>query len=168
MYAVNPVDFDFTFSLTGKSIVPPSQLANALTDAALLNAAKAAARVVIVVGALAENHPQAATLRAAARQFAETTGAALCRIPQGANSIGLTQHGVLPTGRDAAAMLVEPCQAYVLYGIEPGLDLPTRRPRVRYCMVPRWSRSVISLVSQPVMSRMSSCLLVYYLRLMGH
>lgn len=122
VYAVNPVDFDFTFSLTGKSIVPPSQLANALTDAALLNAAKAAARVVIVVGALAENHPQAATLRAAARQFAETTGAALCRIPQGANSIGLTQHGVLPTGRDAAAMLVEPCQAYVLYGIEPGLD----------------------------------------------
>lgn len=29
---------------------------------------------------------------------------------------------MLPTGRDAAAMLVESCQAYVLYGIEPGLD----------------------------------------------
>ncbi|HHW4677989.1 MAG TPA: NADH-quinone oxidoreductase subunit NuoG [Xylella sp.] len=122
VYAVNPVDFDFTFPLEGKYIVPPSQLANALSDEVLFNAAKAASRVVIVVGALAENHSQAATLRAAARHFAESTGAALCRIPQGANSIGLTQHGVLPTGRDAAAMLVEPRQAYVLYGIEPGLD----------------------------------------------
>src|SRR5690606_3079158 len=60
--------------------------------------------------------------RAAASDFAAATGAALCRIPQGANAVGLADHGVLPTGRDAASMLAQPRTAYVLYGIEPGLD----------------------------------------------
>src|SRR5690606_23957576 len=34
----------------------------------------------------------------------------------------LTDHGVLPSKRDAASMLADPRAAYVLYGIEPGLD----------------------------------------------
>jgi len=46
----------------------------------------------------------------------------LCRIPQGANAVGLVKHGVLPQSRDAQMMLTEPRAAYVLYGIEPGLD----------------------------------------------
>ena len=121
IHVVNPVDFDFTFALAGKQIVPPSQFAAALGDAALVEAAKAG-RTVVIVGAIAENHPQAAAIRAAARDFAAATGAALCRIPQGANAVGLARAGVLPSGRDVAGMFAEPRGAYVLYGIEPGLD----------------------------------------------
>ena len=122
VYAVNPVDFDFAFSLAGKQIVAPSQLAGALNDAAMIEAMKGASRPVLIVGALVENHPQAASLRAAARAFAEATGAVLCRIPQGANAVGLARNGVLPAKRDVAGMFAEPRSAYVLYGIEPGLD----------------------------------------------
>ena len=123
VHAVNPVDFDFAFSLASKQIVLPSQLAAALDNAELRDAVTAAnGNAVVVVGAVAENHPQAAELRRAAAAFAAATGAKLCRIPQGANALGLVQHGVLPAGKDAAAMLAAPRKAYVLYGIEPGLD----------------------------------------------
>ncbi|KAF1709937.1 NADH-quinone oxidoreductase subunit G [Pseudoxanthomonas kalamensis DSM 18571] len=122
IHAINPVDFDFAFSLAGKQIVPPSKLAGALSDPALLEAAKAANHAVLLVGAIAENHPQAAALRQAARDFAAATGASLCRIPQGANALGLARNGVLPSTRDVASMFAEPRAAYVLYGIEPGVD----------------------------------------------
>ena len=122
VHVVNPVDFDFAFSIAGKRIVAPSQLAGALNDAALRDVAKAANRAVVIVGGVAENHPQAAALRAAAGDFAAATGASLCRIPQGANAVGLARHGVLPSGRDVAGMFAEPRSAYVIYGIEPGLD----------------------------------------------
>lgn len=122
VHVVNPVDFEQTFDLAGKQIVAPSQLATALADAGLRDAARAASRAVVIVGALAENGPYAAAIRAAAADFATATNARLCRIPQGANAVGLTDHGVLPTGHDAQAMLAEPRTAYVLYGIEPGLD----------------------------------------------
>jgi len=122
IHAINPVDFDFTFELAGKTIVPPSRIAEALGDAALREAARGATRAVVIVGAIVENHPQAAAIRAAAHEFATATGASLCRIPQGANAVGLARAGVLPTARDVAAMFAEPRSAYVLYGIEPGLD----------------------------------------------
>jgi len=122
IHAVNPVDFDFTFKLAGKQVVAPSQIASALSDAALRDAVKGASRAVVIVGGLVENHPQAASLRAAVRDFAGATGAAVCRIPQGANAVGLVAQGVLPTARDAGAMLAQPRSAYVIYGIEPGLD----------------------------------------------
>lgn len=122
VHVVNPVDFDFTFSLAGKQIVAPSQLGEALNGAALRDAATSANRAVVIVGGIVENHPQAATLRAAAGDFAAATGALLCRIPQGANAVGLARHGVLPSGRDVAGMFAEPRNAYVIYGIEPGLD----------------------------------------------
>ena len=61
-------------------------------------------------------------MREAARAFAVATGAAVCRIPQGANAVGLARNGVLPKTRDVAGMFAEPRAAYVIYGIEPGLD----------------------------------------------
>ncbi|QNH17467.1 NADH dehydrogenase (quinone) subunit G [Xanthomonas sp. SS] len=123
VYSINPVDFDFAFDQAGKQIVAPSGFAAALADAALREAVQGAAgRAVLIVGALVENHPQAAALRAVARDFAAATGAALCRVPQGANAVGLAKLGVLPSARDVAGMFAEPRNAYVLYGIEPGLD----------------------------------------------
>ena len=122
IFAVNPVDFDFAFKLAGKHIVAPSKFAEALADAELREAVKGGANTVLIVGGIAENHPQAAAIRAAARDFAAATGAKLCRIPQGANALGLARAGVLPAGKDVNAMLAQPRKAYVLYGIEPGLD----------------------------------------------
>ncbi|MFT3756726.1 MAG: NADH-quinone oxidoreductase subunit NuoG [Pseudoxanthomonas sp.] len=122
VHTVNPVDFDFTFSAASKRIVAPSQLAGALNDAALVEAVKGANHAAIIVGAIAENHPQAAQLRAAAKAFAAATGAKLNRIPQGANAVGLAKLGVLPKGKDVAAQFADPRKAYVIYGIEPGLD----------------------------------------------
>ena len=123
IHVVNPVDFDFAFTAASKQVVLPSQLAAALGNAELRAAVAAAAgNAVVIVGALAENHAQGAQLRRAAAEFAAATGARLCRIPQGANALGLARAGVLPAGKDANAMLTAPRKAYVLYGIEPGLD----------------------------------------------
>ncbi len=122
IHAINPVDFDFTFKLAGKQIVAPSRFAEALENTQLIDAVKAGGNTVIIIGAIAENHPQAASIRAAASRFAAATGARVCRIPQGANALGLARAGVLPAGKDVNAMLAQARKAYVLYGIEPGLD----------------------------------------------
>ena len=122
VHVVNPVDFDFTFELAGKQIVAPSQLAAALGDPALRQAAQAGPNAVVIVGAIAENGVHAASIRAAAAEFCAATGAKLCRVPQGANAVGLSRYGVLPSTRDAQSMLADPRAAYLLYGVEPGLD----------------------------------------------
>ena len=122
VHAVNPVEFDQTFDLASKQIVAPSRIADALSDGALREAISGSDRAVVIVGALAENGPHASAIREAARGLAQATGATLCRVPQGANALGLADHGVLPTGLDARAMLASPRPAYVIYGIEPGLD----------------------------------------------
>ncbi|GAA4864275.1 NADH-quinone oxidoreductase subunit NuoG [Luteimonas vadosa] len=122
VHVVNPVDFDVTFDVATKRIVAPSKLAEALGDAALRDALGEASRVVVIVGAVAENSAHASAIRAAAKDFAKATGAALCRIPQGANAVGLARNGVLPASLDAGAMIAEPRAGYVVYGIEPGLD----------------------------------------------
>jgi NADH-quinone oxidoreductase subunit G len=118
IHVVNPVDFDFTFKAASTLIVQPSLLATTIGEVALGEAS----RVVVIVGAVAENSIHAAAIRKAAAAFAEANNAALCRIPQGANALGLSRMGVLPTGRDAQAMLADARKAYVIYGIEPGLD----------------------------------------------
>jgi NADH-quinone oxidoreductase subunit G len=134
IHAVGPVDFEFAFTPAGKRLVPPSRLAAALKGfadgsdregAAFADALREAqGNAVIVLGELAENHPQAAQVRAAARALAQATGAKLNRVPQGANAIGLAAAGVLPggEGRDAGAMLSAPTAAYILYGVDPQHD----------------------------------------------
>ena len=76
----------------------------------IVSAAKDADMVVVntcaVTTAAASDSRQA--IRQAAADFASAKNARLCRIPQGANALGLSQHGVLPTSRDAQSMLREP------------------------------------------------------------
>ncbi len=123
VHVVNPVDFDFAFGIASKQILPPSQLAGALASVDLGDAA----HVALIVGGVAENGPYAGAIRAATDDFAVKTGAKVCRIPQGANALGLSRHGVLPASRDAQNMLREPRSAYLVYGIEPGLDFADQR-----------------------------------------
>ncbi len=118
VHVVNPVDFDFAFPVASRAIVPPSQLASALADVDVGDAAN----IAVIVGGVAENGAHASAIRKAAADFAAARNAKLCRIPQGANALGLTRHGVLPASRDAQSMLREPRSAYLIYGIEPGLD----------------------------------------------
>ena len=58
--------------------------------------------------AVAENGPHAAAIRKAAAGFAAASKARLCRIPQGANALGLARHGVLPASRDAILISTAP------------------------------------------------------------
>jgi NADH-quinone oxidoreductase subunit G len=146
IFAVNPVDFEFTFNLAGKRIVKPSSLPAALaaiaqaaggslpaaleidaddSSAKIAEALKAAGgNAAIVLGEIAEGHAYASHIHAAARALSEASGARLNRIPQGANALGLAAHGVLPTGqgKHAGAMLSEPLETYLLFGIEPQYD----------------------------------------------
>ena len=131
VHVVGPVDFEFAFDIASKTIVAPSKVASALASADLAEAVRGASRIAVIVGAVAENGPHAAAIRAAAGEFARGVGAALCRIPQGANALGLARHGVLPASRDARAMLAEPRGAYVIYGIEPGLDFADQAAAMR-------------------------------------
>ncbi len=118
IHSINPVDFDVTFKLASTSVVPPSQIAATLAGFKLDDAT----RTAVIVGAVAENSIHAAAIRKAAADFAAANNAAICRIPQGANALGLTRCGVLPSARDTQAMLTDTRKAYVIYGIEPGLD----------------------------------------------
>ena len=146
IFAINPVDFEFTFNLAGKRIVKPSRLPAALAaiaqaaggslapaleldaddnSAQIAEAFKAAGgNAVILLGEIAEGHAYASHIHAAARALSEASGARINRIPQGANAVGLAAHGVLPTGqgKHAGAMLADPMQTYVLFGIEPQYD----------------------------------------------
>ncbi len=118
VHVVNPVDFDFAFPIASRQIVAPSQLASALDRVDLGDATN----VAVIVGGVAENCAHASAIRKAAADFAAARNARLCRIPQGANALGLSRHGVLPASRDAQSMLRDARSAYLIYGIEPGLD----------------------------------------------
>ncbi|MBS0193313.1 MAG: NADH-quinone oxidoreductase subunit G [Proteobacteria bacterium] len=127
VFAINPVDFDLLHPLADKRIVKPSQLAAAVQGIAdgsdeIADMLEASRNVVVILGDIAETHPQASRIRAAARGLASACGAKVNRIPPGANAVGLARVGVLPSARDARAMLAQPRQAYLLYGIEPSLD----------------------------------------------
>ncbi|MEY3371760.1 MAG: dehydrogenase (quinone), subunit, partial [Pseudomonadota bacterium] len=120
VHVINPVDFEFTFDTATKAIVPPSKIADALKAlAATLDEGS-----VLILGEIAENHGDASHIRAAAKALQQSGKAKLCRLPQGANAIGLAGQGVLPGegGRNAVAMLNGDLKSMLLFGIEPQFD----------------------------------------------
>jgi len=115
----------------GSEALPPVGVAeaesSAVDDAAvapIADALRGAQSAVLVLGDVAMQHPNAGWLRAVAGYIGAATGAAVDAFPAGPNGIGLAAHGVLPHagGLDAAAMLAEPREAYLLYGCEPPMD----------------------------------------------
>lgn len=106
-------------------------LAEAFKQVEVTDAARATVKdlveaesAVVLLGAVAAQHPQASWLRAATRFIAEATGAAFAEMPMGANAIGLARQGVMPEagGLDARAMLEQSRRNYLLYGVEPPYD----------------------------------------------
>jgi NADH-quinone oxidoreductase subunit G len=143
-------DDDLLIKLFAKAIAAPAQLPALLAEvvkavAQLKNATlgaefekvgagetaqKIAASLVsgqntgILLGNFAQQHPQAATLQRLAQQLATLLGAKFGFLGEAANSVGGYVAKAFPQqgGRNAARLLAEPRQAYVLLGVEPELD----------------------------------------------
>jgi len=81
----------------------------------------------VFLGNLAQHHPQAAQLHALAQELAQMTGAHFGFLGEAANSVGgyiarAVPIPAQPTGMNAAQMLAQPRQAYLLLGVETELD----------------------------------------------
>jgi NADH-quinone oxidoreductase subunit G len=158
--ALNPLDYDFALPLAHKIIASPTDMvlglagvANALAahgrstpdalpvwltrrtptadERAIAQALATRQPAAVLLGSLATNHPQAATLRALADLVAELAGATSGVLSE-ANSAGAWLAGCVPqreaagkavdAGHNAYSMIREPLAAYLLLGVEPELD----------------------------------------------
>ncbi|MGD2081648.1 MAG: molybdopterin-dependent oxidoreductase, partial [Chromatiales bacterium] len=150
---LNPLALDLTYEAT-QIIAAPSAMARELAavgkalglsgplvrgakvdDAHRLVAGqlKEARDSVVLLGNLAQAHPDYAVLRALASRVAEAAGSRLGYLLEGANSLGARMAGALPThgpggrpanpvGAHAGTLLSERQKAYLLVDIDPGLD----------------------------------------------
>lgn len=161
--ALNPYDYNFHFDLTEKVVTAPddmvAQLAsilkalNATEQQGMDNAvAKAIAhcavkdshqaiakclqegkKVGIVLGNIANQHPQASVMRTLAKAMATCINAQWGQLTDGANAAGGWLAGAVPyrgvsgakeakPGRNAKTMFDTPLRAYLLLDVEPELD----------------------------------------------
>jgi NADH-quinone oxidoreductase subunit G len=151
---INPVDDDLLCAVANKAIVAPGAMVNALAQVvkaaaqqkgAELGAAyrdalasvtpNAAAQAIaaslcagksatILLGNLAQHHPQAATLHSLGLELARVLDAKFGFLGEAANSVGAYVAGAWPkaAGLNAAQMLAQPRKAYVLLNVEAELD----------------------------------------------
>ncbi len=82
-----------------------------------------ATQPLLIIGALANHLPQAATIRSLAQLISELSQGQLLILPE-ANSRGLTLAGVMPTPQNltASELLEQQRRAYVLFDVEPEYD----------------------------------------------
>ena len=84
---------------------------------------KGAERGAVLLGGLAVAHPDFSLLRYLAGKIAAASAATLGMIPQAANSVGAGLVGALPgAGLNAAQMIAQPLDGYLLMGVEPDRD----------------------------------------------
>ncbi len=147
---LHSADDDLLIKLAARAIAAPSQLPAVLgqivkavaqikgvaVDAALAGVTVSAdaqaiaqslasgSKAGILLGNFAQQHPQAATLHALGRQLAAALGGSFGFLGEAANSVGGYVAKSVPGagGLNAAAMLKDPRQAYVVVGAEPELD----------------------------------------------
>lgn len=158
---LNPMDYTFNFQVTHPLIVAPSRILEQLSGIAkallMLNPGhdtgkllanvtpsaeqQAIAKVlfeskksVIVLGLLAEQHEQAATIRALADMIAMLSQSVVSRLTYGANAAGAWLAGCIPhrgagaqallrSGLDVQAQLQSDLDAYILFNLDPLFDL---------------------------------------------
>ncbi len=96
-------------------------------------------RGVVLLGNAAGRHPAASAVRALVAAIANATGADFGYVSEGANSFGLHLAGVLPhrgqggdhrvqAGRNATDIADAELEALLLFGAEPGADMPALAP----------------------------------------
>ncbi len=161
LMGLNPLAFDWLCAVRPRIVVPPAQMAARLArlvavagegaevpaavaglvrgaepdeqDVAVAEALRQADSGMVLLGALAMQHPEYGRLRLLAATLAERTGVRLGFLPEGANAAGLWLAGCVPhrgrmgerveaPGRNALAQLTDPLDGYVLFGVEPALD----------------------------------------------
>jgi NADH-quinone oxidoreductase subunit G len=84
------------------------------------------AKAAVLLGNIAQHHPQAATVHRLAAELAQIVGARAGFLGEAANSVGGYLAGavpfVAPAGLNARQMLAAPRRAYLLWNTEPELD----------------------------------------------
>ena len=146
---LNPVDDDLLMRVANKAIVAPSQLVSTLAQVAKAAATikcvalsaelsgvevgdparriaenlASGGAVAIFLGNLAQHHPEASKLHAAAQLLADVLGAKVGFLGEAANSVGGYLANALPRGgANALQMITSPLKAYLLLGVEPEFD----------------------------------------------
>jgi NADH-quinone oxidoreductase subunit G len=113
VHMLHSVDDDWLMPLASRKIVPPSEIVNQIsTFQEILKGGKNAA---VLIGAWAEQHPQAAQIHAAAQQLGVRVGF----VGEAANSVGGYLAG-LPNGGSVREVLRK--DSIVVLGAEPALD----------------------------------------------
>lgn len=161
--SINVIDYAFNFVQTNKYIVKPSELTYALAQVAkalllvtdkkipdhaldylsnvsINETARTIAeqlmmgeQKIIILGAIAQNHPEAGLLTEIARLIALLSGAKLGILTEGANSAGAWLAGAVPhratggapvntSGLNAKAAIAALLKAYILFNVEPECD----------------------------------------------
>lgn len=160
--SINCLDYAFNFDQKNKIIISPDRLISGLAGVAKALLAqkqnpelaivdmlkdvqpnaeenlfaeqiKNGQKKIILLGALAQNHPEAATIRVLTQIIANLCQANWGCLTEGANSAGAWLAGAIPhrghagnslpeVGLPAATMLAASLHAYLLFGVEPELD----------------------------------------------
>ena len=147
---VHAADDDLLMPVANRAIVPPSAMVDMLAqvlkaliiqkeaavpadmeklvvgDAASSIARSLASgeRSAVLLGNLAQQHPEASQLASIAAQIAELCGARFGFMGEAANSVGGYMAGAVPgDGMNAQQMLANPRKAYLLLNVEPELDM---------------------------------------------
>jgi NADH-quinone oxidoreductase subunit G len=110
-----------------KGVAPDAALAGVTVSAeaqAIAQSLASGSNSGVLLGNFAQQHPQAATLQALAGQLAAALGGKYGFLGEAANSVGGYVAKAVPgaAGLNAAAMLKDPRQAYVVVGAEAELD----------------------------------------------
>ncbi|KTC94425.1 NADH-quinone oxidoreductase subunit NuoG [Legionella erythra] len=161
LFAINPVDYEYNFDVQAKVVVSPQempmQLAKLIAAMAVdvqklpenvqrlivgleidevfraMAAELSQNKTAIIMGALCENHPDAALLRTLVHVLESISGLRVLRLTTGANAAGAELAGMLPhrttasksvsqPGLDAQSALNAKLKGYFLLGVEPGFD----------------------------------------------
>jgi len=143
--AINPVDYAFNYELSQKLVVSPSDMVMNLAavaaalgadiagvdtkaDAnhqAIADALKSADNGLVLLGSVAQMHPDFALLRLLASNIAQAAGIDVGFVGEGANSTGAWLVGVVPhqdNGLSMGKMQEEGLDACVLLNVEPEFD----------------------------------------------
>jgi NADH-quinone oxidoreductase subunit G len=134
---INPYDYEFGFQLAEKNIVAPQlilqQLQAILEHNHWHEYFKQAQKKIIILGALAFDHPHAAAIRHMVQGIAEKYTTQIGYLPEGANSAGAWIAGCLPHRAPAGETVISvghavnnaihaKLRSYLLFNIEPELD----------------------------------------------
>jgi NADH-quinone oxidoreductase subunit G len=141
--AINPVNYDFNFSLGSNVVCTPSAMVGQLAGVAralgadtagvkadtnethqqMADALKDADQGLVLLGSVAQAHPDFSVLRRLAANIAEAAGVTLGFVGEGANSTGAA---MLSAGADKSLslgdMLAEGLDACLLLNVEPEFD----------------------------------------------